>query len=116
MNPRLLNSCRRTVALKGLMLALLAGTAASTMSYLGFLDIISSVVVVAIKCIVIASFYFGLRRASIMARIATLTAVLCVGVLMALTGIDYASRHPQPPSWQHSAPPTFAQPVLGSTA
>jgi len=104
------------VIFKAVLLASLAAILAGALAYLGVFGLGASLLIVFSKCVLIAMFYLALRRASIMARIATLTGVLCVAVLLALTGMDYASRHSQPPSWQPPLVPILAQPAPGPTA
>jgi cytochrome c oxidase subunit 4 len=82
------------------LLALMFASLGSAYVPLGAGNVIAGLVIAAIKSGIVAIVFMRLASASAMVRIAAATALVTWGLLVALSGVDYATRANEPALYQ----------------
>lgn len=85
------------------LLVLLAITAGSAWLQLGWINTALSLVVAALKALLVALVFMRLRTSSWLMRIAALAGIVTLALLFVLSGADYATRSATPAVWQQPA-------------
>ncbi|MFP3646206.1 cytochrome C oxidase subunit IV family protein [Paraburkholderia sp. SIMBA_054] len=90
------------------LVALLLLTFTSSYLILGAWNSAINFLIAVAKALLVASHFMNLRRVSPMLRIASVTALLALGLLFALSGTDYSTRTIHATPWQAPAGPQDA--------
>lgn len=82
------------------LLALLGLTIAAALLPLGSLNPVLALLIACLKAALVMGFFMELHRAAPLLKLITATALAALGILVALSGIDYVTRHTEETPWQ----------------
>jgi cytochrome c oxidase subunit IV len=94
---------RRIVVAWLALLVLMLSSLGSAYLSLGTGNLVAGLVIATVKSTIVAMLFMGLAKASTMVRIAAGTALATWFLLVALSGVDYATRPHEPAPYQTPA-------------
>lgn len=91
---------RRLLLAWVVLIALMLASLGSSYVPLGAGNVVAGLVIAAVKSAIVAVVFMRLARGSAMVRIAAATALATWSLLVALSGVDYATRPSEPALYQ----------------